>query len=108
MAKLLSKVNRRKDKKLTDKTKMLANKTSSKVPKTEREKKMWINARRLVAQKTGRYAEEDIPWGLVQKIYKDEKKGNKIVSRSDIKRAKPSKTVRAYRTPSKINMTMKR
>lgn len=87
--------------KLSDKAKMMADKTDSKIPKTPREKKMWIQARRLVAKKTGDYSEKDQPWGLTTTIYKKEKKANKIIRPRDIERAKVSKTVRAYKKPDK-------
>lgn len=78
--------------------KMMANKTSSSIPKTAAEKKKWIQARRLVARETGRYKEKEIPWGLVTHIYKAEKKANKTIKPKDILREKTSKAVRKYKT----------
>jgi len=85
----------------TDKQKIFASKTKSKIPKSAREKRMWIQARKLTAEMTGRYAEENIPWGLVTHIYQDEIKGNKIIKKSDIKNAKISQAVRSYKTNKK-------
>lgn len=58
--------------KMTDKEKLMSNKTTSKIPKTPRQKKMWIQARKLVAKTSGATSEKSMPWGLVTKITKDQ------------------------------------
>lgn len=88
-------------KKLTDKQKIFSNKTDSKIPKTPRQKKMWVRARQIVAKETGRTSESGQPWGLVTKIYKDENKAGKVAKKSDVKKAKVSKTVRKYKLPDR-------
>ena len=82
---------------LTDKQKMMKMKTSSKIPKTPAQKRKWERARQLVAKQVGRYSEKEIPWGLVNKIYKNEEKGNKTITPKDIKETKKSSTVRKYK-----------
>ena len=88
-------------KKVTAKQKMMADKTGSKIPKTAKEKKMWIQARRLVAKETGRYKEDEIPWGLVNHIYEAEKKAQKVIKPKEIRKTKESKAVRKYKTKAK-------
>lgn len=91
---------------------MFANMTQSDIPKTPREKKMWIAARRIVAKQSGLYEktksdskqttkqqEQKMPWGLVTTIYKNAKKANKIPKQADWKDAKVNKTVKAYVKP---------
>lgn len=85
----------------TSRQKLMANKTSSKVPKTEKQKKMWIQARRIAVKESGAQSEESVPWGLVQKIYENAKKAGKVPKQADVKKAKVSKTVKAYATPDK-------
>jgi hypothetical protein len=77
---------------------MMANKTTSKIPKTEKEKQQWIRARQITAKETGRYGEKDIPWGLVQTIYNNAKKAGKVPKKSDVTKAKVSKAVKGYKT----------
>jgi len=89
-------------KKLTDKQIMLADKTTSAIPKTPREKKMWIRARQFIAKSVNRFSEEAIPWGAVQKVYKNQIKGNKVMKKSDIDNVKISKSLRKFRTPDDI------
>lgn len=96
--KILPSKKLRKDKKLTDKAKMMANKTTSPIPKTAKEKRMWIQARRFVAKTVGRYGEDDIPFGLVTKIYKDQQKSGHVMHDRDIENAKQYKSIRAYKT----------
>ncbi len=85
----------------TAESEMMAMKTTSHVPKSAREKKMWIQARRFVARTVGRYKEKEIPWGLVQKIYEDQVKSGHTMSDEDIRKAKIYKTIRKYETPAK-------
>lgn len=90
-----------KEEDLSDKDKMMAYKTMSHIPKTKKEKKMWIQARRFVAKSSNRYSEKEIPWGLVTKIYKDQLKSGNVMHDKDIEHAKVSKTVRSYKIPDK-------
>jgi len=92
---------------LTKKELMMADVTHSDIPKTPEEKRMWIQARRFVAKETGRYRDEDIPWGLVVKIYKNQKKSGHVMHDRDIEDAKESKTVRSYRDPHKMKESHK-
>jgi len=82
---------------MTDKQKMMENKTSSKVPKTPKQKEQWIRARQIAAKESGKYSEEGVPWGLVQKIYKNEKESGKVAKKSDVTKAKKSKAVSKYK-----------
>ena len=78
------------------KSAMYDNKTSSKIPKTARQKKMWIEARKIVAKESGKYSEKNLPWGLVTHIEQNEVKANKIAKPKDWKDAKKSKAVSKY------------
>ena len=84
----------------TAKQKMMAEKTTSKIPKTPTEKKRWIRARQIVAKETGRYGEKEIPWQLVSHIYKEQQKANKTATKKDVKKTKKSKAVAKYKTPN--------
>lgn len=75
----------------------MENKTKSKIPKTPKEKKQWIQARRIVSKESGKTSEKNMPWGLVTHIYQDEKKAGKVAKKSDVKNAKKSKTVSKYK-----------
>lgn len=83
--------------KSTAKAKMMANKTTSKIPKTAKQKQMWIKARQLSAKESGKYGEKSVPWGLVNHIYQAEKKANKVIKSSDIAKAKKSKAASKYK-----------
>lgn len=78
--------------------KMMADKTSSNIPKTALQKKRWIQSRRLVAREVGRYKEKEIPFQLVNHIYQAQEKANKTIKPKDILREKTSKAVRKYKT----------
>jgi hypothetical protein len=94
---------------------MFQNKTTSKVPKTAREKKAWIQARRIAAKQAGlkttgakrsnkavKQQEEKVSWGLVNKIYQNQLKADKIAKNKDWKKDKPSKKVKAKKEAHKI------
>lgn len=51
---------------------------------------MWIQARRKIVKEYGSKSEKDVPWGAVQKVYKNQRKAGKVMKESDIsgKRAK--------------------
>lgn len=73
--------------------------TGSKIPKTPRERRMFVQARRLEAKMTGRTGIKDQSWGLIVKIYKDELKANKIIKDKEIRKQKVIPRVRKdYRT----------
>lgn len=72
-------------------------KTSSKIPKTPKEKDMWIQARRIVAKQTGAKHESQMPWQLVTTIYNDAKKAGKVPKLEDVRKAKYSKTIAKYK-----------
>lgn len=83
-------------KKLTGRQKLMADKTSSNIPKTSAQKRKWIQARRLVTKQTGATSEKQIPWGLVTHIYQSEEKARKTIKPSDIKKARVSNTIKDY------------
>ena len=49
-------------KKVTGRKALLADKTQSKIPKTPKEKKMWIQARRIATKESGAQSEKQVPW----------------------------------------------
>lgn len=71
--------------------KLMEKKTTSKVPKSATEKKQWIQARRKVVKSYGSQSEKSVPWGIVQKIYANEKKAGKVMKESDITKSKKKK-----------------
>lgn len=80
---------------------MMDDKTSSHIPKDKKEDRMWIQARRLVAKEEGSSKEKEMPWELVTKIYKNEKKAGKTISDKEIDKTHAYRTVRDYRKPDK-------
>ena len=86
----------------TSRQKLMADKTKSKVPKTSKEKRMWIQARRIAVKESGAKTEDEVPWGLVQKIYANAKKSEKVPKSTDVKKAKISKAVKSYTTHKKL------
>lgn len=76
---------------------LMADKTSSDIPKTPKEKKMWIQARRIATKESGAKDEKEVPWPLVTTIYKDAKKANKVPSIKDVHKAKKDKKVEKYK-----------
>lgn len=83
---------------------IMADSTRSKIPKTLKEKKEFIQARRLTAKQTGRKGLKDQPYGEVVHVYEDEKKAGKVIKDSEIRKTKPSKAVKKYKT----DVSMKR
>ena len=81
----------------SDKQKIMSNKTSSKIPKTPKEKKMWIRARQIAAKESGKYSEKELPWALTTTIYKKAKAAGKIPKKSDVTNAKKSSAVSKYK-----------
>ena len=75
----------------------MSDKTTSNIPKTPREKKMWIRARQIAAKQAGKYSEKDVPWGLVTTIYKKAEAADKVPKKSDVTKAKKSKAVSKYK-----------
>lgn len=53
---------------------------------TPREKEMYKRATAIAVKETGRRTEHTIPYGVVQRIFEDEIKGNKVITKKDIKR----------------------
>jgi|15BtaG_2_1085339.scaffolds.fasta_scaffold00113_14 hypothetical protein len=78
---------------------LMEDKTSSKIPKTPREKKMWIRAREIAVKQSGAKSEKGVPWELVTTIYKDAKKADKIPRKSDVTYAKKDKAAESYYKP---------
>lgn len=76
--------------------KIMQNKTTSKIPKTPKEKQQWIRARQITAKQSGSMSEKQ-PWGEVNKIYQNEKKAGKVAKKSDVTKAKKSKAVSKYK-----------
>lgn len=76
---------------------MMANKTKSNVPKTPTQKKRWIRARQITAKESGKYTDKNLPWPLVQTIYKNEEEAGKTAKKSDVTKAKKSKAVSKYK-----------
>ena len=76
---------------------LLSNKTSSKVPKTSTQKKRWIRARQIVTKETGARSDKQVPWGVVQKIYKNENTAGKTAKKKDVTTAKITKSGKKYR-----------
>ena len=79
------------------KNKLMQDKTSSPIPRTPKEKRMWIQARRIVAKEVGAKRESEMPWELVTTIYNNAKKANKIPKMADVRDAKFSKTIYKYK-----------
>lgn len=77
---------------------MMENKTKSKIPKTKKQKKNWIRARKIVSKESGKSSEKEMPWGLVTHIYKEAEKSDKVIKPMDVKKAKKSKTVSKYKS----------
>ncbi len=94
--------------KISDKTKDMEMKTSSRIPKTPEEKKMWERSRQLVGKETGRYSEGETPWKLVTHIYELEKKAGKVIKPKEIRGAKKDSAVRKYATKDTIRDMAKR
>lgn len=86
-------------KKTNERQKLMANKTTSKIPKTPTQKKRWIRARQIVTKESDAKSEKDMPWGLVTKIYKNQNKAGKTAKKADVKKAKVSKAVKKYKKP---------
>jgi hypothetical protein len=78
--------------------KLMENKTKSKIPQTGTEKKQWIKARQVVTKQSNAASEKDVPWGLVNKIYQNEKKAGKTIKPKEVRETKPSKAVMSYKT----------
>lgn len=78
------------------KERVFENRTSSKIPKTGREKVLWEKARELSAKEEGKYREGSMNWGLTDKIYKDEMKNNHEIKSRDIRRAHKEKAAGKY------------
>lgn len=72
-------------------------KTKSKIPKTAREKTNYKRAEGIAAKESGKYSEKNLPYGLVDKIYKNAEKAGKTIKKGDAKKAKYSKTVAKYK-----------
>lgn len=85
---------------------LMSSKTKSKVAKTAKEKKQWVRARQIVTKETGAKSEKSVPWGLVQKIYQDEKKSGKVAKKEDVAKTKFSKTA-AKRAKASIKASSK-
>jgi hypothetical protein len=77
-------------------SKLMQNKTKSKIPRNASDKSKWIASRKLVAKQAGATAEKNVPWALVNHIYQNEKKAGKTIKAKDIKKAKVSKAVKSY------------
>ena len=75
----------------------MQNKTTSKTPKTPRQKKMWIQARKIAAKEGGTVNPKKVSWGLVTHIYENAKKANKVPKKTDVAKAKKSKAVSRYK-----------
>lgn len=84
--------------KVSDKTKDMEMKTSSRIPKTPEEKKMWERSRQLVGKETGRYSEGETPWKLVTHIYELEKKAGKVIKPKEIRKEKKEPAASRYKT----------
>lgn len=80
---------------------LMSSKTSSKIPKTPKEKKQWVRARQIVAKESGAKSDKSMPWQLVTHIYKNEKHAGKVAKKSDVSTAKKSKAVAKYTKPDK-------
>jgi len=78
---------------------LMGDKTTSKIPKTAKEKKMWVRARQIAAKESGAKSDKSMPWELVTTIYKKEKGADKVAKKSDVKKAKISKAVKKYTKP---------
>lgn len=83
-------------KKMTPRQKLLANKTASKVPKTPKQKQMWIRARQIATKESGAQSEKEVPWGLTNHIFQNAKKADKVPKKADVTKAKKSKAVSKY------------
>ena len=88
-----------KAKKKTDRGGLMSDKTTSKIPKTAKEKKMWVRSRQIAAKESGARSEKEEPWGLTTTIYKNAKKADKVPKKSDVTKAKKSKAVAKYKKP---------
>lgn len=73
-------------------------KTTSNIPKTEKQKANWKAARAIVAKESGKYSDKSTPFGLVTKIYENAEKAGKQIKKSDAKKTKYSKTVAKYKS----------
>lgn len=82
--------------------KLMENKTKSKIPQNSEEKNQWIKARQISVKQSGAKSEKDVPWGLVNKIYQNEKKSGKTIKEKEVRETKQSKVVKAYKTPKSI------
>ena len=87
--------------KMTQKDVMMSDVTHSDIAKTPKEKRMWIQARRLAAKQSGRSRDEGMPWSYVMQLYENQKKSGHTIRDKDIEDAHKSKTVRAYKDPKK-------
>jgi hypothetical protein len=89
--KIVKKINK------TPRQKLMSNKTTSKIPQTPKEKKMWIAARKIATKESGAQSEKSVPWTLVTTIFKKAKIANKVPKKEDVKNAKFSKKVSRYK-----------
>lgn len=71
--------------------------TKSKIPKTPKQKRMFVRAEGIAAKAAGTFSEKNIPFGLAVKIYKDEEKADKVAKAKDVKKTKVSKAVKKYK-----------
>ena len=83
---------------MNQRKKLMENKTTSKIPNTSKEKKQWTAARQNVVKQSGATSEKEVPWGLVNKEFQNEKKAGKTIKKSEIKKQKVSKAVSKYKT----------
>lgn len=70
--------------------------STSPIPKTPRERKMWKRATAIAVKESGKSSEKNIPWGLTTTIYKFAKKADKVPKKSDITKAHRSPAVARY------------
>lgn len=92
----------------TQRQKLMANKTRSNVPQSPKQKKMWIRARQIAVKQSGARTEKEVPWQLVQTIYQNAVKANKVPKLADVKKAKYSVTVANYAKKPKKPSASKR
>lgn len=71
-------------------------KTKSKIPKTPKQKAMWKRGVEIAVKTSGKSTDKTIPFPLVTTIYKNEVKAGKVAKKSDVTKAKYSKTVAKY------------
>ena len=86
---------------MSQRSELMSNKSSSKIPKTQKQKQMWIKARQIVTKQSGATSEKKMPWGLVTTIFKNAKAANKVPKKSDVTKAKKSPAVSKYKTGAK-------